>query len=266
MTKRSFLCCVLSLCIVLLSGCSYAAPPLMDVSKETDNPSQPSSDRVIYHTQKGKLTRESVEDTVTVFTGNVEKSDIHTDVYMEAKLNGKSLMYELGDWEVHVLQNGGLFLADLNGDGADEIVLFMEVTGNGGAIAQVFKVEENEIALLYDLNEVDIGLETIYKDGYIMCLENASVGFSETIDIEKEFGVEHFDKNGKFTGSSEVFFNPINSGFVEPLTNGEYPTISCKRYIRLTNYLGELETTFRYDSELESLALIRMDFEAKVFG
>ena len=263
MLKRSFLSCVLCLSIVLFSGCSYAADPSKDVHKETFN--QHSGERVIYHTQKGKLTHESVEDTVTVFTDDVEKSDIHTDVYIEAQLNEKSLMYALGDWEVHVLQNGDLFLADLNGDGVDEIVLFMEVTGNGGAIAQVFKVEENEIILLHDLNEVDIDLETIYQDGYIMLLENASVGFSEGIHIEKEFGPEHFDKNGRFTGASQVFLDPIHAGFVDSSTNLEYPTISCKRYIRLTNYLGELETTFQYDPETESLVLISMDLEAKAF-
>lgn len=265
MSKQSFLSCILCLCIVLLSGCSYAEAPLMDAPNETSNPVQQSGDRMIYHMQKGKLTCQSVEDTVTVFSANTEKSDIHADVYLEAELNGDRLIYDLGFWDVRVLQNGGLFLSDLNGDGADEIVLFMEVTGNGGTIAQVFKVAENEITMLCDLNDVDIGLKTIYKDGYIMILENASVGFSETVNIEKEFGAEHFDENGQFTGTIEVFLCSINSGFAEPSTNGEYSTISCKRYIRLTNYLGELETTFQYDPKTESLLLISMDFDSNVF-
>lgn len=269
--KRILLNCMFILCILVFSGClernaipngSASAPSTDTVKGSSDSLPQLYNDRIIYYTQQGRLTHENTVDTVTVFTGITEKSDVYADVYMEAVQNGNVLTYELGCWDPRVLCNGDLFLSDLDGDGTDEIILFMEISGNGEAIAQVFTVQTGRISLLCNLNEVDLELNTIYQDGYSMILENKSVGFSVTVDIAKEFGQEHFDENGKFTGVSTVFFESINSGIVESDTQGELPRISCNRSVFLTNYLGELRTAFQYNPATDSLVLISMDFDA----
>lgn len=271
MLKRIILSFILGLNLFIFGGCSNndailndnTSTPLEGIAESASfSLSLLEDDRIVYHAQQGKLIDEDTVGSVAVYTGIVEKSEVCTDVYLEAKVGGKTLTYELGCWDYHVLcYGGGLFLVDLNGDGVDEIILFMEVTGNGGALAQVFTIQKDEISLLYDLNNVNLGLNTIYQDGFKMLLEKMTVGFSETIDISREYGPEHFDKNGQFTGTSQIFLSSVNWGFVEPATGDELPKVSCKRYVYLTNYLGELQTVFQYNPETESLALVSMDFK-----
>lgn len=262
------------LLLLLLSGCHIPSTS-SDVSdcttkaehtQATTEASTPesTSDKIVYYNKQAKLTSESIEDTVTVYTYNEQSVVYATPVYIDAKMNNRTVTYELGPWDKRVFKNGGgLFIADVDGNGTDEMILFMEITGNGGALAQIFAVKDDKITLLYDLNDLPVELTHTYQDGYVLLLENTSVGFACSIDVSKQFDPTYFDENGRLAKEREnnVYTRPISSGTVESTKEGVLPTITCSRYVQLSSVLGTLQTTFRYDKEKEMLVLVAAEFE-----
>ena len=57
-----------------------------------------------------------------------------------------------------VIQNGILSLNDIDGDNIDEIIVHFEISGNGGTITRIYKVENGMIVLLSNLDEFDTDL------------------------------------------------------------------------------------------------------------
>lgn len=214
----------------------------------------------VYHQQWGKLTSESSSDMVAVVSDNINNSSLETDVYIVAEIDNNFITHNLGKWEYKSFKNGSLSVADLDNDGIDEITLFMEVTGNGGTIAQIFKVINKSITLVYDLNEYDLNLNTEYKNGYVMLIENKSVGFSYEVDISQEFAPNFFNKSGKATSNAEIFVLPINCLAVESTDNVNTKKIYCEYGIKLTNYLGYMQTEFQYDAETDFLEIKSIKF------
>lgn len=237
-------------------------PPTETLPEETQ-PTEPEP--VVYYTQQGDLTPETSGDTATVWANGTAPGEIHTDVYLEVETNGTVLTYELGEWNHYVLPEGTFSLADLDGDGTDEMVLIMTVTGNGGALAQVFGVRDNEIVLLWDLNDVPLDITTRCEDGYLVVLENASVGFSQEVDISGVTPPEEFDENGKYMGSYDAYIFPVSTGFVTPVTENQLPTITCTMEAFCPDVLGYITAVLQYNPATETLQPVKITFEPRIF-
>lgn len=282
--RRVILCCIFLLTIAMLAGCSgkdetvpvITTTPTEDTTapasttapeEETTTPTSADpgteEERTIYHEQQGKLSAESTSDTVVVYATGVKESEIFANIYLEATVQGNTLTYELGQWEYRAFREGGISLADFDGDGTDEIVLIMTVTGNGGTLAQVFSAGSGEISLLYELNDIPLNLETIYKDGFWVTIGNSAIGFSENIDVSKEFASECFDQNGKYKAEFPVYSEPIHSGHVETASSDGVPVIICERTIGLTNRLGSLISVFRHNPKTDTLEVVSLEFQKR---
>ena len=245
-------------------GISYTESPTKTTTHTNDV--QPSSNladnnRQVIHQGQGKLTSDNSIDTVTVYTEEQTNEDIGVPVYLEANVNGKSLLCFLGNYDKHVLKyGGGLFLTDLTGDEFDEIVLFMETSARGVALAQIYQVVSDDLVLFCDLNDIMPDITTSYHDNHMAVLENSSVSFYQELDISKEFVPERFNKNGLFTGNTTAFLYPIHQGKVD----GEIPwKVICVRYVYLTNCLGEIETSAEYDSNTNTMVITGINFISK---
>lgn len=262
--KKALLLFFLAL-VVTLAGCSTNSTEPTTTTSKDNNDLQSSLKYIIYQKQ-GKLTSDNSNDTVTVYTDEQRSkdTDINADiaftVYLEAEINGNPLTYTLGDYDDRVLKHGGLFLNDLTGDGIDEIVLCMEISSRGIILAQIFQVESNNLVLFCDLSTITPEIITSYGDNYTMILENPSVDFYQHVDISKEFGPEHFDENGRLIGNIDVILHPLHQGFVVEETSLK---VTCKRYVYLTNCLGELETTFEYDSDAKAMVITGINFVSR---
>ena len=256
MIKKSFILWIICLSLVLSGGCnSIASLPnkrsdtYTKGTEEITNVPKSSSDWTIYYTQQGKLTNKSTTDTVFVHTCTTRDTVLFADLYLSAQINSRMLTCDLGNWEQKVFKNGSLRLMDLDNNGTDEILLFMEITGNGGSLAQVYGVQENQIVLLCDFDAFEIDLDTVFLDDYIMRLENAQAGFSQTYDISNEFSAESFDENGRLMFTSDIYLQPIDvNSVIFESSNGQH-VIRYNRLFKLTNCVGELQMSFRYNVE-----------------
>lgn len=245
------------ICISILSSCAPAIPngslPAVETQQST------LAERTIYHTQQGKLTNHGAQNTVTVYTNTSIETDPFTEVYLGVQNGTQQLSYYLGKGlPLAFTDGGGLFLADLDGDGSDEIILFMEISGNGGALAKVFSLQNGQIVLLKDLNDVPLNISVTPTDDFKVCLENPAAGFSKIIDISQEYSKEHFDKAGRFDGELMFFYPEIYMGTVVP-TDG-LPVIQAHRDVKLTNHLGELGISFQYNTSTKELCVVAICF------
>ena len=277
--KKLLLISMALLAMLMMTGCETTEPATEPEGTHTAVPSEtlPTEthlqdaeaeeiEPVVYYTQQGCLTPETSGDTATVWANGTAPGEVYTDVYLEVVTDGIVLTYDLGEWDHHVLPEGTFSLADLDGNGTDEMILIMTVTGNGGALAQVFGVRDNEIVLLWDLDDVPLGITIQYCDGYTMVLENATAGFSLKVEMTKELWPDKFDEHGKYTGSFEIYVDPISQGFVEPATAVESPRISCVREISYTDINGSLTVVFQYDPVAGVLKPVEMEFESRSFS
>lgn len=254
---RKLLCFWIAyLSLVLLGGClSTASSPNdrsnapAESSEVTIDELKPNSDWTIYHTRQGKLTDKSTFDTVFVHTRGAKDADLFADLYISAQINNDILTCNLGSWEQTVFQKGSLYLTDLDNNGTDEILLFMEITRNGGSLAQAYAVRENKIVSLCDLDVFDLELDVTFENDYVMLLENKQIGFSQAYNISKEFAADSFDENGRLKFDRNIFLYPIdvNSVIIESI--GDKPIIRYNRIFKLTNRIGELQITIQYASE-----------------
>ena len=218
----------------------------------------PQNSDMVYYEAYGKLTQSSSYDEVVIFSHS-SQSDYDTEVFLSAKTNENIYSYNLGKWDSSVFERGQLYVTDLNNDEIDEIILYMEVTKNGGSLAQVFSVEDKGITLICDLNELDLQIDTIYSDDYCMILENKTVNFSCNIDISNQFAPERFDSKGKALVSSKIWLLPIDS--CELVINGDLREIHCTRICRLTDYLGVIDIVFDYNGVSDSFEVKELSYK-----
>lgn len=211
----------------------------------------------VYHKEYGKLTSNSDRDEVLVYSKSSD-SEYQTEVFLGAHVGDNKYAYSLGEWDASVFEHGSIIVTDLNDDEVDEIVLYMEVTKNGGTLTQVFSVKDNAINLICDLNELDLEIDTIYENDYSMKLENEDVGFSCRLDISNQFSPDQFDAEGKALVGTKILLLPINSCKI--VSDGESQEIHCTRLFRLTDYLGAINIVYIYDDESASLEVKNLNY------
>ncbi len=264
MIKKSLYLWIVCLCLLFLGGCNRVVSSPNESSgtftegiEDITDEQKSDSHWTIYYKQQGKLTDESTSDTVFVHTCEGGKN-LLAELYLSVQINDRVLTCDLGNWEQMVFKNGTLRLFDLDNDGTDEIILFMEITGNGGSLARVYAVQDNQIVLLCDFDAFDIDFDTVFLDDFIMLLETKKVGFSQAYNISKEYGAEQFDKNGRLMFESDIYLWPIDTNSVIFELIDEQLTIRYNRPFKLTNRLGELQMSFQYDVEQKAFQCVEI--------
>lgn len=257
------------LCLIVLSICCISCVRNIETSDYKTNdiflvdlPQINKTNQRIYYVGWGKLTNNSYNDSVMVFS-DANNSLVQTNIYFVVNIADKILTYNIGRWDTVVLQNGSLELIDCDGDGIDEILLHMEVTANGGTITQIFKVQNGSIILWDNVEEKDLNITSSFANDYMLIMENNKIGFSYSMDIQNEFIPDYFDDNGEGMGIANVSLSPIESCVIENVVEDGRFVLSCSRNVKVTNYCGKIITKFQYNNESKSLELFKIEFVPK---
>ena len=117
-----------------------------------------------------------------------------------------------------VLLEGGyiseFFLADVDGDGYDEILIHHNAGGNGGAgahVTTVYKLAEGKMQKLFVNPDYSVDEDVVFNTGFTMTLsdgwthtvENQYTGYSHTFVREIRNENSYFDRQGNITGYTE---------------------------------------------------------------
>ena len=253
MKKAMLLLLAFLFCIGMVSCAETHEIP--DVAYTTvDLPQLGKYGQRLYHTATGKLTPGSTEDTVSVLAEEPLEDAINTQVYLLANQAGKTTTYPLGKWETVILQNGTLSLFDIDKDGADEVFLWQEITGNGGTLTQVYKCVDEALVLWQDLAEIEVEIQGEFLEGQKLRLFNQPTGFNTVIDLE---GFEEYaDADGKINLKPDLQWFPIDS------CSASNDCVSCTRPMRHNGGgCAILEIRFVYDAVQRRLVLDDMCLE-----
>ena len=273
---------IIFLGIIMLTGCSSTlilyeeSEPVQESSDEIDStidkPSylyvdMPQLERKrqrMYHIEWGHFTIDTGLSSVTIFSEEQTDQAVLNEVYMAVDLDGTILTYEMGQFDKYVIQNGDLYIADLDSDGYDEIIYSGEVSNNGGTVSKVYQIKNGQIELMEDLNEEESNTS---KYGYTyefvgnkkIEIANQYTGDEWIKDIS---GLFEFDETGKPLSDGMIFFTSYESQVMPNIANDGTVTLCYYQYARAhgPDILGYTVTSLKYNQETKGFDVIETKF------
>lgn len=211
----------------------------------------------IYYFVNGNFSKNSINDSAMIVI------DAESKAHIIVKSNNSTHTLCMQEVERQPFNTGELMCADIDNDGVDELLFWGEVNGNGYTIAGIFKLVDNEIKQIIDLNQ----REDVYYD-YInnrkLLIEAKMNDFSKIIDISKEFSDADFDNNGLYTGSSKVMELPIDNIDIHTTNNSENDVkISFSYGIKINSFLGRIKISLNYDKKSDQYVVYDMSFQSQ---
>lgn len=244
------------ICILLLFGCSKSE--ILNSDKIiVDLPELDLENQQLYYYVMGNFGSGSKTDSCAVFLKSSNENSSELTLVVKNKKDVFQL--SLGEAEKNPLNHGELFVYDFDKDEVDEIVLFAETSGNGYSIAQVFKVTEEELVLIEDLNKRK-DVMTGFEEGKSLLLYNNEISYKNSIDISTEFSDEFFDNQGMYIGSLSVYDLPIVSLEV----GGSESRLIYNRPLMLNNYIGTIECGLVWSQEAGGFVIDYLDLTNQV--
>ncbi len=225
----------------ILGGCGKVNDAVIAEPTTSDVQTSENSNDDIYYSCTGNFCGESSEDVV--------KACVEDDnqAYLLVESQNKTYRYDIGAVETWAFETGYISSADVDGDGIDEIVFWVEITANGYTNACIYKIIDGEIKRIFDANErTDVVYS--YIDGGKLAIENKEIDFCYTVDISDIFFEEKYDENGKYIGYEEVREIPVS--YLTALTDdaSSETVISYAYSIGLLRGIGTIVVNLTYDS------------------
>lgn len=258
--------------VLCLNGCNHTN--ISNETKQTTSPIQQTeaqnnssnkaiislnevniSDAELYYYINGAFSNNSFYDSAMVVVS--ENSIAHLVV----KSNGSTYTLKLGEIEPKPFNTGELKKVDINNDNVDELLFWAEQNGNGHTIAGIFKLANEELVQIIDFNKrTDVSYDFIADKKIQLSIDD--IGYTQTIDISKEFHETDFDDNGIYIGSNKVVELPVNSLTVETTnqTGGKF-VLDFSYGIKLNSYLGEITVSLAYEEMIEEFIVQKVVFE-----
>lgn len=223
--------------------------------------------------QKGHIETLEDENTVYIIKGSRSESDFN-DVYLALKTPYEFYFYDFG--EFHALSyDEKLYLADLDGDGLDEIIFHRNVgtsRGEMGYVSQVFKVNFPH-GYFYEIfatdnanNEIfDSGFSSQIKDNYKIEISNMFTDYKTVLDfsgLEEVYKKETWDENGKVIGLRyrKVGINNFYSFEPQDIDNDGIYELVGLQYAYFYDYIGDAKTVLKYNEEYDTFVIVDAKF------
>lgn len=227
-------------------------------------------DMIIKTKTKINLTENSTytskQNFVYIFNEYVHKEDIYHYSYLAVETNEKVLFMPLDGCFSEML-----YLADIDGDKQDEIII-QQTTGmsggNGQYRSQIFKIHYNEIYKIFCSSveeKYDTGFQSSLVDGFGIEISNRFIDYSVTLDFSKEqkYLGKYFDESGKAIGNAFIFCDSFQEFYPIDIDNDLVYEIMCSQYVSLeghSDYIGDAKCVLKYDIATRAFNVIKTDF------
>lgn len=227
-----------------------------------------------------------------VLYGNIisteEKSEVHLlkddrynsmyhDLYLAVETDESVYFYDFADSDVNY--SGAyfedLYLADLDGDGLDEIIVNRCIAMSGGAggyISQVFKYYGYaDFRMIFNSEntfEYYTGFTSELKDGFKLEINNVFTGYKTVIDYNnatKYRGV-YWDESGKVIRTQNydyLMYDSFREFYPEDVDGDGIDELVCLQYTSLyshSDYIGNAKTVLKYNEKYKTFEVIDAEF------
>ncbi len=139
------------LCLVCyVSGSHYT------VRLNIDNLAAPN-EAVVHFSASGYLTEKQELYEVTVYSQKGEEAVCSLEVFMRIESEAEKHFFDLGICDYAPIKEGVMYVADIDGDGIDEILLNLVRSVNGYTTTKLYRFENNELVLWHDFENNAFG-------------------------------------------------------------------------------------------------------------
>ena len=156
-----------------------------------------------------KVLTETADYSIT-YESYAETPD-EADYYISTlKDDGMMVSMYLGTYKIAEVRRGKIINADINGDKTKEIIVHMEISGNGGMLTEICRMNAGIIERIATVEPIGIELLCEYKNGKKARIYSQTAKFSQEVDITNIFSTEAFDNKGMATLNGAVSIKPIH--------------------------------------------------------
>jgi hypothetical protein len=167
---------------------------------------------------------------------------------------------------------GDFYIADVDGDGADEILLHVQTDAFGGMgqfSSYIYKISEGGMTALFDSGaaEFDTGFTLSFADGYKMTVGNENAELGVTFEHRYDDANPYFDADGNTTSAPEPLYADAAFYEFKPADidgDGVFELVTAQ-YASLWGHsdaLGAAYTILRWNGETGALDVIKAGFWA----
>lgn len=196
--------------------------------------------------------------------------------YLAVVLNDKVLIKDLSDGDEYSgSYNDELFVADVNGDGADEIIVQQDLGMSGGAgsfLSRIFKVNGDNIEEIFtsilqnsdnSWRVWDTGFTSEVLNGRKLEITNKFTGYSTTIDISQRYSEDVFDTNGKWKTGLTISCDGFKEFVPKDVDNDGIYELVCLQYVSLadhSDYIGDVRSVLKYNRKSQTFEVTQSEF------
>lgn len=235
--------------------------------------------------ENGYITKESKTEQnkspVYIFCDYTVSNNMYHIPYLAVALSDKVLIKDLSDSNE---DNGSYYdilsLADVDGDGADEIIVQQTVGMSGGAgsyLSRIFKINGDKIqemftSVLQDSSDADwsiwnTGFTSEFLSGGKLRISNSFTDYHIIADISKKYAADFFDREGKGQSGLVISCDSFNEFTPKDVDGDGIYEIVCLQYVSLTDhsdYIGDAKTVLKYNTKLQTFEVVESEFISKV--
>lgn len=257
------------LTLFLVCGCTNVTPSTTIDTSTAETRTETNSPEIIEcATSEGLVTQESVVSNTPCkiyLTKKSETENAPCQLLLTINTETAVLEKELAD-NASPRPSGSLLLADVDGDGTQEILVHHDTEGSGGYGAWqtwVLKVEGEEIRILFEnFNEFDTGFESRFLEGYQLEITNRITGYTLVFAV-KEGHKAYIDNAGEIPEDSII----ADSFYVfEPkdTDNDGISEILCKQYTSIfghSDYTGTACSVLKFNKDTQAFDVVDAWYE-----
>ncbi len=171
-------------------------------------------------------------------------------------------------------------IADIDGDGLDEILTQYSTGGNGGYgtfVTSVYKVINSELKKLFSYPQdeheesLDTGFQMTLADGWNYVIKNKHTGFTCSVIHGKQQDNPYFEEDGKLTKDSlkhnqdnwlgvDPFFYTFEPIDIDSDGKFEIMTAQYAYFYGRSDGIGEAYSVLSWDSDSQKMRIIKAGF------
>ncbi len=167
-----------------------------------------------------------------------------------------------------------LYVCDVDGDNADEIIIQRTVGMTGGAgqyISQIFKVEKNQIIEIFNsasANKFNTGYSSKMEDNYELVVVNQYTNYEKTVDIsDKKYLGGFYTEEGKLIKEIGILVDSFYSFSPIDVDKDGVFEIKTYQYVSLNGHsdgIGTAASVLKFRSDTQEFEVIETEFKTEV--
>lgn len=219
---------------------------------------------------------EQKTSSVYILCDYTVSTDMYHIPYLAVVLNDKVLIKDLSDGDEYSgSYNDALFVADVNGDETDEIIVQQAVGMSGGAgsyVSRIFKINGDNIEEIFtsilqnsdnSWRVWDTGFTSEFLNGRKLEITNKFTGYSTTVDISQRYSEDFFDTNGKGKKGLTISCDSFKEFVPKDIDNDGIYELVCLQYVSLadhSDYLGNVQSVLKYNQKSQAFEVTQSEF------